>query len=321
MKAIVYQQYGGAEQLSLQEVEQPTPKANEILIKVHAVSLNASDMEMLTAQPAYTRMWGIFKPKHQILGSDIAGTVVSVGDAVTKFKSGDEVFGDLMYQWGGLANFICADENAVIQKHPNISFAEAAALPQAATVAYQCLKYKQSVKKGDEVLIVGAGGGTGTFAIQLAKIMGANVTAIDSIEKMELMKDLGADNVIDYRKVDPTKGEKKYDKIISVVSPNSVFAYRKILKPNGIYILAGGTIGRIFQTLIFGSLISLFSKKKMGILGHEQSTKDLIYLQDLLVEGKLKSVVDKKYAFENAAGAFQNLIDGTVKGKAIIDIT
>ena len=319
MKAIVYRQYGGADQLNMEEVEQPKPKANEVLIKVHATSLNASDMEGLTANPAYVRAWGLFKPKYKILGSDIAGTIVAIGKEVQQFKIGDEVFGDTMYRWGGFAEYVCATEKMLIKKNNNISFTEAAALPQSATIALQTLNSKRPIKPNDEILIIGAGGGSGTFAIQLAKQQGAIVTGVDNAKKLKMMKSLGADHVIDYQKEDPTKGNKKYDRIIAVVSPDSVFNYKKILKPNGIFLLTGGTIKRLFQTLIFGGLFSLFGNKKLGILAHEPM-KDLEYLQNLVVEKKLKVVINKIYSLEHTAGAFQNLLDGAVLGKAVVGV-
>lgn len=321
MKAIVYEKYGTPAVLHLEEVEKPTPKANEVLIKVRALSLNASDKEFLTGAPGYIRMWGMFKPKYKILGSDIAGVVEAVGKDVTQFKSGDEVFGDIMYRWGGFAEYACATEDQLVLKPSARSFEEVATIPQSATVALQALRNMGKLKAGEHVLINGAGGGTGTFAIQLAKMMGAEVSAVDSTQKLEMMRGVGADHVIDYTKVDVTQGEKQYDLILDVVGYHSVFEYKRILKKEGRHVMCGGSLKLIFQMLFVGSLVNLLSKKKMRILAHKPNTKeDYAYILKLMEEGKIKAVIDQRYTLEETRTAMQYFCDGNALGKVIIEV-
>lgn len=320
MKAFEYNNYGGPEELQLNEVDKSIPKDDEVLIKVKAVGLNASDLEMLTANPAYVRMWGLFKPKHKILGSDISGTIVEKGNQVSDFNIGDDVYGDFMYRWGGLAEYICLPAKLVSTKPAVLSHAQAAAIPQAATVAYQSLIYKNEKLENQEVLIIGGGGGTGSFAIQIAKSLGAKVTAVDRQDKLEFMQSLGADEVVNYQVQDPTKLEKQFDKIIAVVSPNSIASYSSILKPDGIFIMAGGTISKIFQCLITGGLISLFTKKKIAVLGHQQSIEDLKLIENLIVTGKIKPAVDKTFPFAKTKEAFKYFLDKNAKGKVVIEM-
>jgi len=318
MKAIVYTKYGSPDVLQLKEVEKPEPKDNEVLIKIYATSLNASDVEFLTASPSYVRMWGLLKPKYNILGSDIAGKVEAIGKNVTLFQVGDDVYGDVMYRWGGLAEYVCAPEKSLMLKPSNLSFEDAASIPQAAVVALQSLNYNEPLKKGQKVLIIGAGGSTGSFAIQIAKAYGAEVTGVDNTEKLEMMRSLGADHVIDYTKENFTKNGKQYDLIVGLVTPHSIFDYKRSLNSKGAFVMTGGFVPKLLQTLIFGSLISVFSNKKMGILMHEQNKKDLGIINKLYNDGKLVPVIDKKYSLKDAAKAFQSLIDGKAKGKVVI---
>lgn len=318
MKAITYFQYGSPNNLQLQEVEKPSPKDDEILIKVHAVSLNASDMEMLTANPSYVRMWGLFKPKFTILGSDIAGVVEAVGKEVTQFKVGDEVFGDNFDRWGGLAEYVSIPANKLLQKPSSLTFEETASLPQAGVVALQGLRDKGQIQSGQKVLINGAGGGAGTFAIQLAKSFGAEVTGVDNGLKLELMRSIGADHVVDYQKEDFTKNGKKYDLIFDLVAHRSIFDHKRALSPNGKYVVAGGAIPQLLQTLFIGGFISMTSKKNMGILVHQQNEKDISYMVDLLKNKKIVPIIDKIFPLSNAAVAFQYLLEGRAKGKVVI---
>jgi len=319
MKAVVFKNYGPPTNLKLEEVEKPVPKEKEVLIKVQAVSLNASDMEMVKGEPYYTRMWGLFKPKYTTIGSDIAGVVEAVGSKVTQFKIGDEVLGDNFEKWGGMAEYVCASESVLIAKPDSITFEQAAAIPQAAVVALQGLRDKGKIQAGEKVLIVGAGGGTGTFAIQLAKMIGANVTAVDSEIKLDLMRSLGADEVINYEKENCTKGDQKYDLILDLVGPHGVMEYKRILAPKGRYAIVGGSIPRILSVLFLGGIISLLSSKKMGILAHAQNQKDMSYIVELIQEGKVKPIIDKVFSLDESAEAMAYLTKGKAKGKVVIN--
>lgn len=319
MKAIVYEKYGSANELKLREVEVPTPKDNEVLIKVHAVSPNASDVEFLKGEPMYTRMWGLFKPKNTILGSDVAGTVETVGSKVKKFSKGDEVFGDMLGHWGGFAEYVCAPENVLTLKPDSLTFEIAATLPQPAVVAVQGLVYNGKIQPGQKVLINGAGGGSGTFAIQIAKLSGAEVTGVDSAIKLDLMRSIGADHVIDYQTEDITKSGQKYDLILDLVSFHSIFGYKRILNPKGAYALVGGSMSHIFQTLIFGAIISMSGSKKMGILGVNPN-QEIDHVIKLIESGKVKAVIDKHYSLSEVPEAMQYINEGRARGKVVISV-
>lgn len=322
MKAIVYKKYGfPIEVMKLQEVDKPIPKADEVLIKVKAVSLNASDVEFVKGTPIYTRLWGFSKPKYTILGSDIAGVIETVGKKVTQFKVGDAVFGDIMYTWGGFAEYVCVKVNLLVLKPANCTFKEAAALPQAGIVALQGLRDKGQIQSGQKVLINGAGGGSGTFAIQLAKHYGAEVTGIDNTGKLGLMHSVGADHVIDYTKEDFVQVGRKYDLIIDFVAHRSLFDYQKVLEPKGQYILVGGLLKRLFQTLFLGPIIGKWHGQQLGILAHEYKRKDLATLLELLELGELKPIIDtQSFTLEEVPQALSYLSSGQAKGKVMIEI-
>jgi NADPH:quinone reductase-like Zn-dependent oxidoreductase len=319
VKAIVYTKYGSPDVLELQEIEKPTPGPNNILIKVHSVSINASDWEFLTGRPLYTRMWGLLKPKHPILGSDIAGRVETVCEKVTKFRAGDEVFGDIFENWGGFAEYVCAPADALFPKPTNLTFEEAASLPQAACIAFQGLLEKGKLESGQHVLINGAGGGAGTFAIQIAKAVGANVTGVDSTLKLELMQSLGADQVIDYTQEDFTQTGQRYDLILDFVAGHSIFDYKRVLSPTGVYIMVGGSLVYIFQTLLLGSFISLSGTRKMGVLGAKPN-KNLVKIVELIESKKVIPVIDKRYPLAEVPKALRYLGNGHAKGKVIINL-
>lgn len=320
LKAITYYQYGSSENLQLSEISKPVPKDGEVLVKVHAVSLNSSDWEFLMGSPLFVRMWGLFKPKYNILGSDIAGVVEKVGDNVNKFKPGDEVFGDIMYTWGGLAEYVSVREELLMPKPDNMTFEEASAIPQAATVALQGLRDKGQIQPGQKVLINGGGGSTGTFAIQLAKYFGTEVTAVDSAKKIDMMLSIGADHVIDYAKEDFTQNGKQYDLILDVKGLRSIFDLKRALSSNGRYVMLGGPVSHIFKTLFFGPWISLIEGKKMGILAHKQNEEDLNYMIELRKTGQVVPVIDKCFPLNQAAEALQYLGDGEALGKVVVSI-
>ena len=321
MKAIVYTKYGPPEVLQLKEVEKPTPKDNEVLIKVHAASINDWDWGLLRGKPFGNRVsFGLLKPKTKILGVDIAGEVEAVGRIVKKFQPGDEVFGDISgCGWGGFAEYVCALENALSLKSASITFEEAAAVPQAAVLALQGLRYKRQIQPGQKVLINGAGGGAGTFAIQIAKSFGAEVTGVDNTSKLDIMRSIGADQVIDYTKEDFTKNGQRYDFILDFAAHHSVFDYKRALSPKGIYVVVGGSSARIFQVVLLGPWISITEGKKMGLLIHKPN-KDLAFMKELFEAGKVKPVIDRRYPMSETAEALRYFGEGHAKGKLVITL-
>ncbi len=320
MKAIVYHEYGSPDVLKLEEIQKPTPVDNELLIKVHAVSVNRSDWEGLTGKPFYARFGGLIKPNNKIPGSDVAGTVEAVGKDVRQFKPGDEVFGLMLNYEGGFAEYACKSEKALALKPAGLTFEEAAAIPQAAFIALQGIREKGQVRPGQRVLINGAGGGTGTFAIQLAKLAGAEVTGVDNAEKPELMQSLGADHVIDYTKKDFTKNGQQYDLILDVIAQRSVFAYRRALKPHGSCFVVGGSLNTFFQILLLGPWIRRTTGKEIRVLVVQTDSKDLVTMTKLIESGKVALVIDKRYTLSEAAEALRYLGEGHAKGKVVITV-
>ncbi|KRF04813.1 alcohol dehydrogenase [Paenibacillus sp. Soil766] len=321
MKAVIYTKYGTPNELTCIEVEKPQPKDHEVLINVHAASINSWDWDLLRGTPFLVRIGAILKPRYAILGADIAGRVEAVGKGVKQFVPGDEVFGDISgCRWGGFAEYVCASEKALSLKPARISFEDAAAIPQAAVLALQGLQIKGLLREGAKVLINGAGGGVGTFAIQLAKLYGAEVTAVDSTTKLPKLQALGADFVMDYTKDDFTKSGKKYDFILDVVGNRSLFDCKRALNPDGHYVMVGGTVPRIFQVMFLSPLISLFSKKKMGLLMHKPNQADQNELMALWESGKLNPVRDRQYPLDDVAEAFSYFGKGQHIGKVMIRV-
>src|SRR5215211_2448694 len=255
MKAIVRTEYGSPEVMRLEEVPKPVPGDDELLVKVHAVSLNRSDWEGLIGKPLYARMGGLRRPGYPILGSDIAGRVETVRKANSQFQPGDEVFGEMWDYHGGFAEYVCTRGKAWALKPAGLTFEQAAAIPQAGVIALQGIRNKGQVQPGQKVLINGAGGGAGSFAIQLAKLYGAEVTGVDNTEKLDFMRSLGADHVIDYTREDFTKNGKQYDFILDLIAYRSAFAYARALKPNGSYYAVGGSVATFLQFFLFGPSI------------------------------------------------------------------
>jgi NADPH:quinone reductase-like Zn-dependent oxidoreductase len=321
MKAIVYEKYGSPDVLELKEVEKPTPNENEVLIKVHAASINSWDWDMLTGRPLeYRLFFGLLKSKYKILGCDIAGRIEAVGRNIKQFHPGDDVFGDLCEgSWGGFAEYVCARENELTLKPASMTFEEAAATPQAGLLALQGLCDKREIKPGQRILINGAGGGAGTFAIQIAKSFGAEVTGVDSTGKLDMLSSLGADHVIDYTQEDFTKNGKCYDLILDVKTNRSIFDYRRALSSNGIYVTVGGKSARIIQLVFLGSLISMIGNKKLALIMHKPN-KDLNILNDLFESGKVKPVVDRCFPLSDTAEALQYFGEGHFKGKIVIKL-
>jgi 2-desacetyl-2-hydroxyethyl bacteriochlorophyllide A dehydrogenase len=319
MKAIVYTHYGPPDVLKLEEVEKPTPQDNEVLVKVHATSVNAGDWHLLRGKPFLMRLmgFGLLKPKNKILGSDIAGRVEAVGRNVKQFQTGDEVFGNTVeYGFGGFAEYVSVPENALVLKPTKISFEEAAAVPQAALVALQGLRDKGQIQSGQKVLIHGAGGGIGTFAVQLAKSFGAEVTGVDSTEKLDMLRSIGADQVIDYTQEDFTKSGETYDVIFDVVGKTSFSGSVRSLKQNGRYLLANAGLSQMVR----GLWTSMISSKKVIFGAASEKTEDLIFLKELIEAGKIKSVIDRRYPLEQIAEAHRYVDTGHKKGNVVITV-
>ena len=317
MKAIVYTKYGGPEVLQLKEVEKPTPKDDEVLVKVHAVSINDWDFGLLQGDFINRLLNGLRKPRRKILGSDIAGRIESVGKNVKKFKPGDEVYGDLSGQLGGFAEFSCAREKSLALKPAGMSFEQAAAIPQAAMLAVQGLIDRGGIHAGQKLLINGAGGGVGSFAIQIAKLYSVEVTGVDSTSKLDMLRGLGFDHVIDYTREDFTKTGQCYDLILDVKSNRSMFDYARALNSKGIYVTVGGSTLRLLQALILAPWISLFHKKKIRIVSLK-TNKDLQYMNELFKAGKVRPVIDGPYRLDRFQEAFSLFEQGAHKGKVVI---
>jgi NADPH:quinone reductase-like Zn-dependent oxidoreductase len=320
MKAVVHSRYGPPKVLEVQEVEKPIPTNDEVLIKVCASSINVEDLDYLKGNSWAVRMLGLFKPKYNILGFDVAGIVETVGKNITQFKPGDEVMGDLFnFGFGAFAEYIRAPEKVLVHKPANITFQEAASVPSRAVLAIQGLRSKRPLQPKQSVLINGAGGGVGPFAVQIAKFCGAQVTAVDSAAKLDMLRSIGADHVIDYAKQDFTKDGQHYDLILDIAAHHSIFDYRRALAPNGIYSLVGGSRSAIFQTLFVGTILSLFGKKKIGIIAWKPNNKeDLEYVLELIESKKINPVIDRCYTLAEVAEAFRYFEKGQPRGKVVI---
>jgi NADPH:quinone reductase-like Zn-dependent oxidoreductase len=321
MKAVVRDTYGTPDVLELRDVETPTPKAGQVLVRVHAASVNDWDWGLLLGTPLANRMMGgLFKPKARILGGDIAGRVEAVGADVTRFRPGDEVFGDLcMSGFGAFAEYACAPETSLALKPAGMTFEQAAAIPQAGMLAVQGLIDAGQIQSGQKVLLNGAGGGVGTFALQMARLRDVEVTVVDKSGKLDMLRAMGADHVIDYLQEDFTKGGNCYDLILDVNTDRSPFAYARALKPNGIYVTVGGSIARLLQILVLGPLISRLYHKRMRIVGLKPN-KDLAYLSELFEAGKLAPVIDGPYRLADLPQAFRFFSTGDHKGKIIVTV-
>ncbi|MEJ2133680.1 MAG: NAD(P)-dependent alcohol dehydrogenase [Desulfofustis sp.] len=317
MNAIVYDKYGSPDVLRLEDIPKPNPGADEVLVKVHAVSINSWDWDMLTGRPLeYRLISGFLNPKsNKLHGCDIAGEIESAGKNVRHLRVGDQVFGDLSEGgWGAFAEFTCASENELILKPSNMTFEEAACLSHGGNLAVQGLIDVGKIDSGQKVLINGGGGSTGTLAIQIAKLFDVEITAVDHSVKLDMMRTLGADHVIDYTKEDFTRNGHKYDLIFDVKTDRSVFDYQRALSQDGIYVTVGGKTSRILQVVCFGKL----SKKyRMYTLGYK-ANKDLNYLVELFEADKLKPVIDKCFPLEKTAEAFRYFGEGRCHGKVVV---
>ena len=322
MKAIVYGKYGPPDVLRLEEVPKPSPKEGEVLVKVHATSVNAADFENMRGEWS-ARFGGPFRPMFKILGTDLAGRVERVGSAATQFQPGDKVWGDLSfpYGFGTFAEYVAVSEEALAPKPASMTFEEASTYPQAGIISLQTLRDKAQIQPGQKVLINGAGGGMGTFAVQIAKMYGAEVTGVDSAEKFDLLRSLGADHVIDYRQEDYTRSGERYDVILDVVAHRSVFDYRRALSPEGRFIIVGGSLGTFLQVVLIGSLISRRGSQKLGINAYDMSNReDYAALEDLFQAGKVVPVIDRRYPLAEVPEALRYLEAGRALGKVVITV-
>jgi NADPH:quinone reductase-like Zn-dependent oxidoreductase len=323
MKAIVYTKYGPPDVLQLQELEKPTPRENEVLVKIHAASVNALDWHMLTADIFLVRFMGggLFAPKKNRLGADMAGRVEAVGSNVSQFRPGDDVFGDVEpFGSGAFGEYVAVPEKALVLKPVNFSFEEAAALPVAALTALQGLRDVGQIQPGQKVLINGASGGVGTFAVQIAKAFGAEVTAVCSTRNLEQARTLGADHVIDYTKEDFTQNGQQYDLILAANGYHPLSAYKRALAPKGIYAMAGGKTRQMFEAILLGSLKSMGGDKKLTIVSTHSSAKDLTAIKELVEAGKVVSVIDRRYPLAETADALRYLGEGHARGKIVINV-
>ena len=321
MKAIAFTKYGPPDVLKLREVDKPAPKDNEVLVEVHAASVNSWDWELLRGTPFANRMmFGLLRPRIKTLGCDIAGRVEAVGGNAKKFKPGDQVFGDTSKcGWGGFAEYVCTPENALSSKPASMTFEEAAAVPQAGLLALQGLRHKGQIQPGQRVLINGAGGGAGTFAVQIAKSLGAEVTGVDSTEKLDVIRSVDADHVVDYTKEDFTKNGQRYDFILDFAAYHSIFDYKRSLGPKGVYVIVGGSSAAVRQVLFLGPFISITSGKRFGLLMHK-ANKGLDEMTRLLEAGKVKPAVDRVYTLGQVPEALHYFGEGHARGKLVVAV-
>jgi len=319
MKATVYNRYGPPDVLQIRDVEKPVPKDNEVLIEIRAASVNPLDWRLMRGKPLFARLMtgGLRKPKITRPGVDVAGHVEAVGRNVTQFKPGDEVFGVCR---GAFAEYACVIEDKLAPKPTNLSFEDAAAVPVAAITALRGLRDKGRIQRGHKVLVDGASGGVGTFAVQIAKSFGAEVTAVCSTRNVDTARSIGADHVIDYTREDFTQSGQRYDLILAANAYHSIFDYRRALSQDGIYVMAGGGGVQILQTMLLGPLLSLIGSKKMRFFIANMNKKDLIFLKDLLEAGKVVPVIDRRYPLSDVAEALRYLEEGHAQGKVVITV-
>lgn len=321
MQAIVYETYGTPDVLHLAELPTPTPADDQVLIKIQACSINGSDRENLIGKPLYARMGGLRRPGNPILGSDIAGTVAAVGKNHTEFQVGDEVFGELPGYRGGFAEYACTNGETLAKKPANLTFGQAAAIPQAGTIALRGIEIKGQVQVGQQVLINGAGGSAGSFAIQLAKRAGAEVTGVDGPHQLDFMRSLGADHVIDYTKEEFTTNGKQYDLILDLIAHRSVFALPQVLRPSGTYYVTGGAVGVLLQTVLLGSLIKRTQGKNVRMLIAPQNRPDILTMAERCAAREITPMIDREFSLQEVPDAMRYIGEGQAKGKVVINVS
>lgn len=314
MRAVVYERYGGPERLELRDVPRPMPSTGQVLVEVVATSINLSDWEGLRGSPGYARIGGLFRPKRTVLGSDIAGRVVAVGEGVTRFAIGDAVFGDNLALMGGFAEYCVAPESALSPKPAGLSFAQAATIPQAGAIASQAAAL---AARGSRMLVNGAGGGSGSFMVQLAKSAGVHVTAVDNAGKRDFLRALGADEVIDYRQTDFTRTG-PYDLIVDLVARRSIFAYRRALAAGGRCVVVGGTSRTVLRMVTVGPLLGRLTGRHLGLLLVRQGPAGFTPVADLCAEGRIDIHIDRRFPLEEVGEALAWHGEGHAKGKVVV---
>ena len=318
MKAIMQYKYGSPDVLELREVDSPVVKDDQVLVRVQAAGVHIGDWLLMSGLPYLVRLVsGLIRPKNHVPGSDVAGRVETVGKNVSQFHPGDEVFG-----WGNgaFAEYVSVSEDALVPKPANLTFEQAAAVPVSAFTALHALRDKGEVEPGQKVLIIGAGGGAGTFAVQMAKSFGADVTGVDSTEKLEMMSSIGADRVIDYTREDFAEDGARYDLILDLVGHRSIFDFRRALSRNGSYVMVGGSTARIVQAVIVGRWFSMTGSQAMGLLVVKPNKKDLASVIELVEAGEVVPVIDRQYPLDEVPDALRYLGEGHARGKVVIAI-
>ena len=318
MKAIAYDRYGGPDELRLAEVPIPSPAADQVRVRVVATSVNLSDWECLRGSPAYARIGGLRRPARRILGSDIAGVVDGVGPGVTRFRAGDQVYGDNLRLKGGFAEYALAPESALAAKPAGLSFAQASTIPQAGAIARQGVR---TAVEGHRVLINGAGGGTGSFAIQLCAEAGAHVTGVDNAAKQEFMRSVGANEVIDYRRADFTRPARPYDLILDLVAHRSVFAYRRALAPGGRYRCVGASMGTLLRVATIGPVLGRLTGRSIGVLAVKEGPAHFEPLADLCTAGRVRIHIDRVVPLDEVPAALARVGDGRALGKVVVEVS
>jgi NADPH:quinone reductase-like Zn-dependent oxidoreductase len=322
MKAITYTQYGSPDVLQFKEVEKPAPAENEVLVKIQAAAATIGDVIIVKGEPFVVRFsTGLLAPKHKIPGKEMAGQVEAVGKNVKQFQPGDEVFGDLsVCGFGAFSEYVAVPERAIALKPANLTFEEAAAVPESAVVALQGLRDKGKIQPGQKVLINGASGGVGTFAVQIAKSFGAEVTAVCSTKNLAMARSIGADHVIDYTREDFTQNGHRYDLILAANGYHRLSEYRRVLNSGGIYVGTGGTMAQTFEAMLQGPVISITGSKKMGNMLVRPNQDDLVFMKGLIEAGKVMPVIDRCYPLREVADALQYISEGHAKGKVVITL-
>ncbi|WP_437631023.1 NAD(P)-dependent alcohol dehydrogenase [Sorangium sp. So ce854] len=318
MKAIVQYEYGSADNLRLEEVPTPALRDDGVLVRIEAASVNAADWHMMRADPFFLRFagFGLFAPRHRVPGADMAGRVEAVGKNVTRFRPGDEVFGDLSsHGWGAFAEYACTSEAALAPKPSNVSFDEAAAIPMAAVTALQALRDCAPVRAGQRVLVNGASGGVGTFAVQIAKALGAEVTGVCSTANVDLVRSLGADHVVDYTRVDVTRSGIEYDVILDAAAYRSVSDYRRALRDGGTYVFIGGTMGAFLRIALLGRWSG---SRAMKFHAARPNAADLVALTALIERGTIRPVIDRRYPLSGVPDAVRYVETLRARGKVVI---
>ncbi|TFC91229.1 MULTISPECIES: NAD(P)-dependent alcohol dehydrogenase [Cryobacterium] len=314
MRGVVYDRYGPPGVLRIEDIPVPVPTANQVLVEVVATSVNLSDWEGLLGSPLYARIGGLRAPKRRVLGSDIAGRVAAVGAGVTRFHVGDEVYGDNLALMGGFAEYAVAPDTMLAHKPQGLTFAEASTLPQAAAIA---LQGTAQVHAGQRVLVNGAGGGSGTFAIQLAALAGAHVTGVDNAGKLDYLRDLGVDEVVDYRRSDFTRLG-PFDLVLDLVAHRSVFAYRRALTPGGHYLCVGGAVPTLLGVGTIGAALGLLTGRRMGVLAVRTGPEHFMPAADLCVAGDLRIRVDRTFSLDEVPQALAYVGEGRAHGKVVV---